>query len=176
MGAKHIKNLLRKDDSYKKFKQISEYCESLAEFDNLVKEMENMHSARKSRNLYLKTPKIDKLIEASTQGSSFRSRYVEIMLSVMKAQRTLEAAIKRIEYHILVNYKEQFGARSQADKKAIVSDILQKDFYKLADYNRIIEMAQASINDIDQSQWAIKHSLDALNILYTRESILGKQP
>jgi len=174
MGAKHIKKLLDKDPAYKKFKEISNYCQSVAEFDDLVKEMESMHSARKSRILYLKTPKVKRIIEAVGQGTSFRSRYVEIMLSVMKAQRTLEAALKSIETHLMVNYKEHMGFKSQADRKAVVNTILQKHHYKLADYNRIIEMAQASIADLDSAGWALKHQLDAMNILYTRESILGK--
>ena len=90
----------------------------------------------------------------------------------MKAQRTLDAAIKRIETHILVNYKDSLGASSQADKKAIAYSILQKENYQLADYNRIIEMANASINDIDQAAWSIKHQLDAMQILYQRESLV----
>lgn len=174
MGMKQVKNLLKTDPAYKKFKEITKYCESVAEFDNLVKEMESMHAARKSRVLYLKEPKIKKLIEAGTQGSAFRSRYVEIMLSVMKAQRTLEAAVKRIESHIMVAYKDQMGFKSQGDRKTLVMALLQKHHYKLADYNRIIEMAQASIADLDQAAWALKHTLDAMQILYQRESILGK--
>lgn len=172
MGAKLVKSHLKKDEVYNKFLEIAKYCASIAEYENLVKEMESMHLARKSRTLYLKTPKINRLIEAAAQGSSFRSRYVEIMLSVMKAQRTLDAAIKRIETHILVNYKDSLGASSQADKKAIAYSILQKENYQLADYNRIIEMANASINDIDQAAWSIKHQLDAMQILYQRESLV----
>ncbi len=165
---------MREDPAYRKFKEVTSYCESVAEFDTLVKEMESMHAARKSRVLYLKTPKIKKLIEAATQGSAFRSRYVEIMLNVMKAQRTLEAALKQIESHMMVNYSEQMGFKAQADRRTLVQSIMKKQHYKLADYNRIIEMAQASIADLDQAAWSIKHTMDAMQILYQRESILGK--
>ena len=165
-----MKRLLKEDPAYRKFKQVTKYCESVAEFDTLVKEMESMHAARKSRILYLKTPKVKKIIEASTQGSSFRSRYVEIMLNVMRAQRTLEAALKQIESHIMVNYSDQMGFRSQADRKSLVAALLEKYHYKLADYNRIIEMAQTSISDVDQAAWALKHTLDAMQILYHRVS------
>lgn len=174
MGVKQIKLTLRKDASYAKFKEIAKYCSSLAEFDNLSTELESMHSARKSRNLHLKSPSLRKIIDASMQGSSYRSRCVEILNHVSKAQRMLQAAIDRIESHILANFREQLGVNSQADKKTLMKAILQSAYYQLADYERITEMAKNIVEDIDQTQWSLKHTLDALNILYTRESILGQ--
>ncbi len=175
MGMSQVKRVLKKDPAFLKFKEVAEYCKTVAEFDNLVKEMENMHQARKSRALYLGKPKLKTLMDASLQGTAFRSRCVEIMINVMKAQRTMEAAIDRIEAHIMASYKDELGVKSQADRKTVIKALLQKEYYRLADYNRIIEMAQALIHDLDQWMWTAKHTLDALNILYTRESILGQK-
>ncbi len=175
MGMKQLKRVLKTDPSYSKFKEIVEFCKTSAEFDDLVKEMESMHKARKSRALYLSKPKLKTLMEASLQGTAFRSRCVEIMINVMKAQRTLSAALERMEAHIMANYKEELGVKSQADRKTVVKAFLQSEHYRLADYTRIIEMSQALIHDLDQWMWTAKHTLDALNILYTRESILGSK-
>jgi hypothetical protein len=175
MGLRQVKHALKKDETYIKFKRIQKYCGSLAEFDELVKEMENMHKSRKSRTLHLHKPKLDTLMEASMQSSAYRSRCVEIMNNVLKAQRLLQAATERIEAHIISNYKDQMGARSQGERKILVRSILESAYYKLADYERIIEMSKNLVEDIDQFSWTGKHILDALNILYTRESILGKR-
>lgn len=75
----------------------------------------------------------------------------------------------------MANYKDELGVKSQADRRTVVKAMLQKEHYQLADYNRIIEMAQALIHDLDQWMWTAKHTLDALNIIYTRESILGSK-
>lgn len=171
MGMKQVKGVLKRDPAFIKFKEVAEYCKTVAEFDNLVKEMENMHQARKSRALYLKKPKLRTLMDASLQGTAFRSRCVEIMINVMKAQRTLEAAIDRIEAHIMASYKEEMGVKSQADRKTLVKALLQKEYYRLADYNRIIEMSQALIQDLDQWQWTARHTLEGLKLLYQRDPI-----
>lgn len=171
MGMKQLKRVLKKDSAFVKFKEVSDYCTTIAEFDNLVKEMENMHKARKSRALYLSRPKLKTLMDASLQGTAFRSRCVEIMINVMKAQRTMEAAIDRIEAHIMANYKDELGVKSQADRRTVVKALLQKEHYQLADYNRIIEMAQALIHDLDQFMWTARHALDGLKLIYQRDAI-----
>ena len=67
--------------------------------------MEVMHKARHSRNLVSKSPSVDRLMRAAAQASAYRSRIVEIMVNVQKAQRTLSSAIERMEAHIVTKYK-----------------------------------------------------------------------
>lgn len=173
MSRKEVKALLKKDDAYIKFRSILEYCKGLAEFDNLVSELETMHKSRKSRDMHLKTPDVHKLIDASLQASSFRSRCVEIMVTVQKANRLLHAATERIELHTSTTYRDYIPGKSIADRKAYIRNLFQVAHYKMADYERIIEMARLMIEDIDQFSWTAKHTLDALNIIYQRENLVG---
>lgn len=173
MSRREIKDKLKKDEAYAKYKQILNYCTGLAEFENLVTELEHMHKARKSRDLHLKTPDVHKLIDASLQGSSFRSRCVEIMVTVQKAHRLLLAATERIETHTSTTYRNLIPGKSIAERRTYIRNLFQVAHYKLADYERIIEMAKLLVEDLDQWGWTAKHTLDALNLIYTRENIVG---
>lgn len=173
MSRKEVKSLLRKDEAYTKFKNILHYCKGLAEFDNLVNELELMHKTRKSRDLYLKNPDVHKIIAATMQGTAFRSRCVEIMVTVQRAHRLLLAATERIETHAMTTYRDYIPVKSVADRRAYVRNIFQAAHYKLADYERIIDMAKLLIDDIDQAYWSLKQAVDALALIYQRENVIG---
>lgn len=164
-----LRSSLKEDEAYTAFKKVCKYCTQLADYDSVVKELEGLHAGRKSRTMYLHKPSLDRVIEASAQNTSYRSRCVEILNSVLKAQRLLQAAIDRIEAHVLSNYRDKIQARSQADKKTLMHNMFSSAYYQLADLERISEMATHIIHDIDQSGFAIKHILDSLKVLYTKE-------
>lgn len=172
-ARKRVKELLKKDEAYRKYKNILAHCTNLAEFDNLVSEMEMMHKSRKSRDLHLKNPDVQKLVDASMQASSYRSRCVEIMNTVQKANRLLQAATDRIETHTATTYREFIPGRSQQERKAYIKNIYQAAHYKLADYERIIEMAKLLIEDIDQFGWTARLILNSLELIYQRENVIG---
>lgn len=173
MSKRTLKARLKEDEAYLKYKNILEYCRGLAEFDNLVAEMELMHKTRKSRDMHLKTPDVHKLIEASLQASAFRSRCVEIMNTVQKANRLLQAATDRIETHTSTVYRDYIQGKSISDRKAYLRNVFQVAHYKLADYERIVEMAKLLIEDLDSFGWTAKHTLDALTLIYQRENLIG---
>ena len=170
-----LKKLLKIDNEYKTFRLIVDKCGLLADFDNLTKEMEVMHKARHSRNLATKTPSVDKLIKAAAQASAYRSRVVEIMVNVQKAQRTLSSAIERMEAHILTNYKMHITGRSINDRKLEVKNVLDKAYSKLSDFDRIVDMCKEFIADIESFGWMARLQMQGLDLIYTRENIVSSK-
>lgn len=170
--TQRLEKLLSKDQEYKTFKLIVEKCGLLADFDNLTKEMETMHKARKSRLLISKSPSVDKLMKASAQASAYRSRNVEIMISVQKAQRTLASAIERMEAHILTKYKIHLTGKSINDRSLEVKTILDNAYSKLSDFDRIVDMCKELIADIESFGWTARLLMNGLDLIYTRENIV----
>ena len=167
-----LKKILKNSEEYKAYKHIVKRIKALADFDNLSQEMEQMHKQRKSRELYLKNMTVDRIIKAGAQSSAYRSRIVEIMINVQKAQRTLASAIERMENNIISDYSKYMEVRSIADKKAVARNILASGYYQLSDFDRIVDMCKTFVDDIDQNSWTLKHMLDGLQLLYTRENIV----
>jgi hypothetical protein len=170
-----LKKLLKDDSEYKTFKLIVKKCGVLADFDNLTKEMETMHMSRKSRLLHLKTPSVDKLISASGQATAFRSRIVEIMVNVQKAQRTLDSAIQRMEAHIMTKYKQNLVGRAVNDRKLEVKNALDSAYSKLSDFDRIVDMCKEFIADIESFNWTAKLHMQGLELVYTRENVVSSK-
>lgn len=170
-----LKKLLKEDSEYKTFKLIVKKCGLLADFDNLTKEMEIMHKARKSRELHMKNPSVDKVMKAAAQASAYRSRIVEIMVNVQKAQRTLSSAIERMEAHILTNYKIHIQGRSIADRKLEVKNVLDTAHKKLSDFDRIVDMCKEFIADIESFVWVAKLQMQGLDLIYNRENIISSK-
>lgn len=170
--SKRLRRILKTSEDYRAYRSVVKRIKQLADFDNLTNEMEHMHKQRKSRELHLKSPTVDRIIKAAAQNSSYRSRVVEIMVNVQKAQRTLDSAIKRIENYILSEYKQYIDGRSIAERQAVIKNLLSGGYYQLADFDRIVEMCKTFIDDIDQNSWTLKHMLDGLQLLYTRENIV----
>lgn len=171
-----LRKLLRKDDEYAKFKNILQYASSLAEFDNYCAEMETMHQGRKSRTLAHKSISTKRLVDAVLQDASYRSRCVEIMMVVNKASRMLLSATEAIRGHIFSKYKPYLANyRTKAERDTYVNNILKEAVAKLADYERIIEMAKYIIEDIDKMSWSARNILQGLELMLQRENnLIGK--
>jgi hypothetical protein len=167
-----LKTILKSDSEYKTFKLVVEKCGLLADFDNLTKEMEIMHKARKSRDLAVRTPSVDRIMKAASQASAYRSRIVEIMISVQKAQRNLDSAIDRMEAHILTKYRVHVTGRSINDRKLELKSLLDKAYKKLSDFNRIVDMCKELIADIESFMWNAKLQMQGLELIYTREDLV----
>lgn len=174
--GKTLRKLLRKDDEYAKFKNILTYASGLAEFDNYSSEMETMHQGRKSRTLAHKSLSTKRLVDAVLQDASYRSRCVEIMMTVNKANRLLESATDAMRNHIFAKYKPYLSNyRTKAERDTYVNDLLKEAVSKLADYERIIDMAKYIIEDIDKFAWSAKTTLQGLELMLQRENnLIGK--
>lgn len=171
----NLKKILKNDSEYQKFKLIVNKCDLLADFDNLTKEMEIMHKARKSRDLATKSPNVDKVLKAAAQASAYRSRIVEIMVNVQKAQRTLSSAIERMEAYILTKYRANIVGRSIADRKLEIKSILNTSHKKLDDFDRIVDMCKEFVQDIESFIWVAKLHIQGLELIYMRENIVSSK-
>ena len=175
-SGKALRKLLRKDDEYAKFKNILQYASSLAEFDNYCAEMETMHQGRKSRTLAHKSISTKRLVDAVLQDASYRSRCVEIMMTVNKASRLLHSATEAMRSHIFAKYKPYLANyRTKAERDTYVNDLLKEAVSKLADYERILDMAKYIIEDIDKFSWASRNVIQAMEIMYRAEQTLGSK-
>ncbi len=175
MGSR-LKKILKRNELYLAYKEVLKRTNKLADFDSFVSEMELLHKQKKTRTLLLsKRMSPDKLIDAGAQSMSYRSRIVEIKVATQKAQRILASVIENLEAEIIANYSEYINERSIAGKKAYVKSFLSEGYKKLADLNRIVDMGDVFIHDIDQSAWALKHMMDGLTLIYNRENIVGSK-
>ncbi len=171
-----LSKLLAKDANWKRFLNILEASERLSDFDNYANEVLNIHKGRKSRQLVYKASSAKRLIEANMQDISFRSRCVEIMIEVRRARRLLNISLDSIKNHILATYQTYLSAyRTKAERDIYVSSLVSDAEAKLAEFESIIEVCELVVSDIDKTSWSMKSILDAMELIYRRENVLGTQ-
>lgn len=165
-----MRKLLLKDEVFIKYKRILKHVNSIAEYTNNVKELETMHLGRVSRTLWLSEPSAEKLIEASMQDSAYRSRCVEIMIGLSKATRLLDAGIVTMVDHIIATYSSSMSTiRTKGEREQLIRNLLASGYTKLADLERMTEIAEQVVGDIDKTSFALKHALEGMALLYARE-------
>ncbi len=169
-----IEKLLQKDSAWKKFDSIVEYAYKACDFDSYVTEIMNLHKGRKSRTLAYKSTSTKSLIESSMQDIAYRGRCTEIMVEMRRSQRMLRVGIDSIKNHIFSKYNVHLKAYStKAERDSFVNNLLQDSNSKLSEFDGIVEICELVIGDIDKTAWAYKSILQAMELVYQRENVLG---
>lgn len=168
-----VKDKLKRDDSWKRFKRIvaTSWDET---FDKYMDEIQNMHKARPIRLIGVNNahPSGKKLAKAQMVDQAYRSRCIEISMNILRNRNNLEQAINAIKKHVESRYHKdmaQFGIRGVTERKRFVDSLVSFATKKLGDINSIVQMSDLVVGDIDQGTWAIKHTVDALQIATKRE-------
>lgn len=173
MSLASLRKALREDDAYIKYRNILKMAVSNGNFADITSEIESLHKGRLSRRLHLNKPNINTVVDSALQDASYRSRCIEIIIVVSKTQRMLQASVDAIHNHIIAKYSEHLiDIRTKSDREAIVEHLLQPAYNKLTEIERIVEIAQYVVDDIDKAAWSLSNTIKALELMYSRESVI----
>lgn len=172
-AVKELKRRLKQDETWQKYRRIVQHSWDES-FDTFLDEIQKMHKGRAIRILGLDSshPSGKKLAKAAMVDQAYRSRCVEIVMTITRNKNNLKYAIDTIKKHIEANYRSDLinlGIRGVTDRKQAVASLLAIATRKLSDMDTIIEIADMVIRDIDQATWSIKHAVDSLQIATKRQ-------
>lgn len=153
---------IRKDEVYVRFKRILANASQL-DLDKLYEEIKTLHSGRTMRGLKSSvSPK--KIIGATLQDQSYRSRLVEINLLMTREYAALKAAYDATKDHLNSKFGKDIGVRSIADRDAYWRSKLSKAVMRIDKLANMIELAEMVIEDIDKAGYAAKNIIAAFEI------------
>lgn len=170
-----LKRILKRNERYRQYRSVVKRIKNLADFDNLTKEMEQLHKIKKTRDASTKKVGPDRLIDMHAQSMSFRSRMVEIRVLVSKAKRAMDKELKDFSQYLLIEYGEYLSSNTMTGKRAEIEIFLSSGYEVQEDMAQVIEIADLLIADLDQSGWTLKHMLESLVLIHNRESIISKR-
>lgn len=165
-----IRKKLRKDSTWKSFRSIRDNAWK-PEFENFGDEILRLHKTREIR-LLKRGNRASKLSDAALQDQATRSRCVEIAAIITLNRNYLERAINNALKHLETHYGSYLfskGCKTKMEQKAVYEVCMADAKSKMEQMDTIIEVADRVIDDIDKGSFAIKHSLDALQIATKRE-------
>ena len=73
----------------------------------------------------------------------------------------------------MAKYSSLMQVRSKGDREQLTKSLLQQGYDKLAEIEKLVEIADYCIADIDKTAWSLKTALDGLSLVYQRENVLG---
>lgn len=137
----------------------------------LKAEIETIHSVRASRFLNQHDPKfLEKIIDASIDDSSKRSRLVEISLQCFKSGNSMSEALEKMRRYLLMTYSDDiYFARTKDERLHIVDTVLEPLFRFVAQTQAISKMADMVISDIDKTGYSLKLNVEAYKIHFGRK-------
>jgi hypothetical protein len=172
-AVKELRRRLKTDETWQKYRRIVEHSWDTS-FDTFLDEIQKMHKGRALRILGLDSshPSGKKLAKAALVDQAYRSRCVEIVMTLTRNRNNLHYAIDTIKKHLDANYRSTLitlGVRGVTDRKQLIASLLSSATRKLSDIDTIVEIADMVIKDIDQGTWCIKHAVDAIQVATKRQ-------
>jgi len=164
--------LLRKDPKYKRLKTTFATHENFRiDLPTLLEELETSHKIRKVRRLNPTDPEfVDKLIDASLDDQSKRSRATEILIRCVRSHSLLLNAVDNLRYHLLTTYSNELRPFSTKEERLQVVKMALRTFdVFLANVTVVKDSANLIVIDIDKSAWTLKGVVQAMELHVSRE-------
>lgn len=164
------------DESWARYERILDRAVSTTAQPTAIQEIERLHGSRSSRRLTIKNSVgASDLIKANLEDISYRSRLVEILVTTGKDHRKLEAALNAMNGHIMSNYLDdlvEFAGKVKTDRQTFVDSVLRAGWDVMSKLDKITEIAQLVIEDIDKTQWSMKNLVTLMELASKREETL----
>ena len=138
------------------------------DLESLEREIDSLHLSRQVRTL--KTVEVmqsfqKRFVDASLQNQAYRSRLVEIKVKCFRVAAKLEEHLVAVRGILSVTYPNSLKAyRTVAERRAVINSVLEEPMAFLTKLELKDKELTEIIKDLDQSAWALKSILDAMNI------------
>jgi len=170
-----LKNELRENEEFVRFKSIAQMAAASINYDTTYEEINRLHETRLTKSLYLsRIPTPDQLMEAVLMDSAYRSRLVTVMINIKKTTQNLDLATNNITDFVMSEYEQILSPmKTKGERLAVVTTLLSKVRDLLAKQNSLMEFCEWMIADIDKSSFAIKNSIETLNLIMQQRTVGG---
>jgi hypothetical protein len=165
------------DDVWARYQRILTRTQETTRAVELVKEIERLHGSRSSRFLSTKSGGATafNLIDANLQDISYRSRIVEIKITISKQHRLLEQVLGAVHGHLLSNYNEEIVdlvGKLKASQGTFVDSMIRDGWDALSKLEKVREIAEYVVEDIDKTAWAMTNLVKLVTLLAQRDNVL----
>jgi len=162
-----------RDKRYKKHHRMLREGVYSLDLEHMRTELESMHALRKVRSLNLaETKNAQKmLVEAAEQNCAYRSRAVEIMMTIHRVSSQLEVLIEALGNYLSSEYTACLLSdySTKGERKMAVDALLAPFSKKLKSCASVKETADLLVSDIDAASWTLQRLIAILELNATVE-------
>ena len=142
------------------------------DIDKYTVEIEDLHGRRIVRKYSTKMMGMKTLYKCSLQEQAFRSRVIEILVTISRLRNQLELAYEGTVKHILSSYYDEIPVKTQYGKESWVKSKLSKVASRINEFTTLTDNANLIIDDIDKASWTLKRQVDLATVTNQREKVL----
>lgn len=169
MNRERLKEKILGAKVFKKYRRILATIESQFDPIRIDTEIKTMHAGRLVRNLDPKKMDPRTLIEANIREISYRSRFVEIRVSLTSHKTNLEKTISAVRKFLISEYGAESGIKTISERRQYFDRYFRAGISVIGEIDYLLDMLDRFVQDIDQSGFALKRLQGLLEMIYTRE-------
>lgn len=163
-----LKEALKEDREFRKFKLIVKHIEETYDLDSLAKEVRNLHEGRPSRALP-KAPSGDAVMEALIKDGQSRSRMGRILADLINQEGILEDAFKAIRAHMGTTYAEMLPSlRTKLERQEYLNRYLRRGVKLHHRISTLQKVVLVYMEDIDKMGYTFTNTVKVLEMIYGR--------
>jgi hypothetical protein len=171
LGGDAMKAMLLKNNTFNKYRRIVRAIKEKIDLEELEAEMRRLYSGRQSRALFGTHPGPEKLMNASLQDASFRTRMVEIRLELSKQADILDIAIDAVRSYLRKEYEDDMpDIKTKGERVTYFDQYLRRGLELKASMDSLIKRLDHAIKDIDQMGFTFKHLSEMLALIYSKNT------
>lgn len=164
--------MLAEDQTWLKYRRIAKNSWPV-EFDGFEQEIVDIHKARPIRLITTTSSLTGKTLgNAVMCDQSYRSRAVEIAMSVYRVKCHLELTRALTKKHIAANYSQymnDWGLRGIRERETVVASLFHRADELISRYEMLMELSDWVIADVDAGGFATQKTLKAIEVATKRE-------
>lgn len=165
-----LKDALKEDREFKKFRLIVKHIEETYDLDTLAKEVRNLHEGRPSRALS-KAPSADAILEAQLKDGQARSRMSRILADLTNQEGILEDAFKAIRAHMGTTYAEMLPTlRTKLERQEYLNKYLRRGVTLHHRISTLQKVVSIYTEDIDKMGYGFTNTVKLLEMIYGRNA------
>lgn len=172
LGGKDLfKKILRSDDAFLQFRALIKSIEVKLDTEEIMAEAGRLHSGRLSRTLHGTTPGPEKLLTATLQDSSYRSRMVEVRVKLVRHRDRLDIALQATRQYLAMQYREQVSdLKTKGERESYFDAYLKRGLNLKEELKSTIAQLDDLVKDIDQTAYTYKNAIECLELLLSRNN------
>ena len=159
---------IRQHPSYIKLKRIIPAVAHIS-VPTVLEEIETLHMGRSTRTLSLKSMSNMTIVEAILQDQSYRSRITEIMFVALKTTNMLELAYTSTLDSLMSAYGDRLSQKTKGEREGYIKSFINPARKRIDEIYTIVSLAEYIIEDIDKASYALKNTIQALELTTKRE-------
>lgn len=164
-----LKKEIREDPVIVRFLSIMKTARQSINVETVTKEVQALHSTRKSRSLSSAKMSPMRLMDAIMMDQANRSRLIEIKTLVYRVSEMISTAFKATKRHIRITYELQ--SSTKAEREDELDNLFPSALSFKEDLTSLSDQIDLVVKDIDQMSYALTSVRELLKLVLDRKGI-----